>query len=522
LTAAKFDEPLLQLHVGRLMGKYLGDSESALESALAAARAARPCVLWIDELEKAVGGFSSGEGGGTGGRLLGTLLTWMQENRDVFVVATANSIETLPPELLRRGRFDEHFVIDLPNEEERAEIVEHKLSALGTLDEALAAWIAKGAKDYSGSDLEGLVAEAARRAQLRRRTCAPVREDFEPLLKGDFRPQAVQLGDQHKKLKESVDKYKFRPASAPKSERPFSAHRAAAEPPLAPVLARLLGERAEVVVRWSGGTLHFFSYGEQRRARLGPKGVNTVADGFERETYRVRREGEGLVLDGLGGRRPDVPARLVLGGRGGVEVDGTGAVCEAVQASGSLPPELWEWLGGHLNHRFGSFVLVGSGKGAERRIVCGRDADTPLVTYRVEIHANTLLLVPEHVTPFPSWAPPSDEERALMQGVQVCTEGDSVRLAPACLPPLSQPAGRTWINRAGTLYELYEDRLLFVLRNGQSFAGRLVGEPSGDATCARWFVLWENSWSPPNYSGKFEILRTGECRLGEGLAQPTP
>jgi hypothetical protein len=98
VAASRLGVPLLQLHVGRLLDRYLGGSEERLDTALAMARAAAPCVLWIDELEKALGGLSSDEGGGTGRRMLGRLLGWMQENRHgVYVIAPANSLDHLPP-----------------------------------------------------------------------------------------------------------------------------------------------------------------------------------------------------------------------------------------------------------------------------------------------------------------------------------------------------------------------------------------------------------------------------------------
>ncbi len=114
--------PLLRFDVGSVFGKYVGESEANLRRALASAEAVAPCVLWIDELEKA---FSStrAEDGGTTMRILGGFLSWLQDKKsDVFVVATANSVELLPPELLRRGRLDEIFFVDLPGPHERAEI----------------------------------------------------------------------------------------------------------------------------------------------------------------------------------------------------------------------------------------------------------------------------------------------------------------------------------------------------------------------------------------------------------------
>jgi SpoVK/Ycf46/Vps4 family AAA+-type ATPase len=119
---AAWQLPLLRLDVGRIFGSYIGQSEENLRNALRTAEAVSPSILWIDEIEK---GFSkSGEGdGGTSNRVFASFLTWMQEKaKPVFVIATANNIEGLPPELLRKGRFDEIFFVDLPTRAERIEI----------------------------------------------------------------------------------------------------------------------------------------------------------------------------------------------------------------------------------------------------------------------------------------------------------------------------------------------------------------------------------------------------------------
>ena len=114
--------PLLRLDVGSLFGSLVGESEERARRALRLAETMAPCILWIDEIEKALshGGMDSG----TSDRVFGSILTWMQEKQSsVFVVATANDISSIPPELLRKGRFDELFFLDLPNLEERKEIL---------------------------------------------------------------------------------------------------------------------------------------------------------------------------------------------------------------------------------------------------------------------------------------------------------------------------------------------------------------------------------------------------------------
>jgi len=114
--------PLLRLDVGALFGSLVGESEARTRKALALAETVAPCILWIDEVEKAFG--SGGLDGGVSTRVFGTILTWMQEKTaPCFVVATANNITQLPPELLRKGRFDEIFFLDLPTLAERQEII---------------------------------------------------------------------------------------------------------------------------------------------------------------------------------------------------------------------------------------------------------------------------------------------------------------------------------------------------------------------------------------------------------------
>ena len=121
-VANSFKLPLLYLDLGSLMGKYLGESEENLRRALKLAENSSPCVLWVDEIEKAFAGVGGDESGVTQ-RLFGHLLTWLNDKTArVFVMATANDVAVLPPEFLRRGRFDEIFYVDFPNEMERKEI----------------------------------------------------------------------------------------------------------------------------------------------------------------------------------------------------------------------------------------------------------------------------------------------------------------------------------------------------------------------------------------------------------------
>ncbi len=121
-TASLLGRPLLKLDAGRLYGGLVGQSEGNLRAVIQTCEAIAPCVLWIDEIEKAFAGSKSSgmTDGGTASRVFGSFLSWMQEKKSpVFLVATANDVTQLPPELLRKGRFDELFFVDLPNQQER-------------------------------------------------------------------------------------------------------------------------------------------------------------------------------------------------------------------------------------------------------------------------------------------------------------------------------------------------------------------------------------------------------------------
>ncbi|MBR0566906.1 AAA family ATPase [Azoarcus sp. L1K30] len=159
VVAGSWRVPLLRLDVGGLYDKFTGETERKLREALRTAEALAPAVLWIDEIEKALALGSSESDGGVSRRLLGSLLTWMSEQQArIFIVATANDVSALPPELLRKGRFDEIFFVDLPTAAVRSEILAIHLRrrqldpAAFDLD-ALAA----ATSDYSGAELEQLV-----------------------------------------------------------------------------------------------------------------------------------------------------------------------------------------------------------------------------------------------------------------------------------------------------------------------------------------------------------------------------
>jgi SpoVK/Ycf46/Vps4 family AAA+-type ATPase len=152
--------PLLRLELSAMFNKFHGETERNLRESLKAAESMAPCVLWIDELEK---GISVGEhDGGTSKRVLGSLLTWMAEKKSaVFIVATANEIDALPPELVRKGRFDEIFFVDLPDQKTRELIYEIHLHKRG-YDTSLfdVPRLAESSDGFSGAEVEQSVVAA--------------------------------------------------------------------------------------------------------------------------------------------------------------------------------------------------------------------------------------------------------------------------------------------------------------------------------------------------------------------------
>ncbi len=164
-TAKLFEIPLLRLDIGKLMGKYLGESEANFRKAINLAEAISPCVLWVDELEKAFAGIGGDGGHEVTTRLFGSFLTWMQEKTSaVFVVATANDITKLPPELLRKGRFDEIFYVGLPNNSERAKIFDIHIKKRRKNAKIDISRLVSKTDGYSGADIEGVVKEAVESA----------------------------------------------------------------------------------------------------------------------------------------------------------------------------------------------------------------------------------------------------------------------------------------------------------------------------------------------------------------------
>lgn len=162
--ATAWGMPLLRLDLGALKSKWVGESEGNIRKALKVAEAVSPCVVWLDEIEKALGGATTGAAdGGVSSDALGTILSWMQDRQgSTFVIATANDVSKLPPELLRKGRFDEMFFVDLPTRVERAEILRAALKTHGRKDLTSidSDVIARATADFTGAEIAALVPDA--------------------------------------------------------------------------------------------------------------------------------------------------------------------------------------------------------------------------------------------------------------------------------------------------------------------------------------------------------------------------
>jgi len=200
-VAGGFGVPLVRLDFGTLYNKFHGETEKNLRDALASAEQLEPCVLWIDELEKGLSTSSGSEDGGVSRRVLGYFLTWMAERKSrLFLVATANAVLELPPELLRKGRFDEIFFVDLPSADARAEMFRLHLDkrrvassgfTLGTL--------ATASDGFSGAEIEQAIVSALYTAHAENR---PVDE---ACLLGELRntrPLSVLMAEQVQGLRE--------------------------------------------------------------------------------------------------------------------------------------------------------------------------------------------------------------------------------------------------------------------------------------------------------------------------------
>ncbi len=161
-VAANWNLPMLRLDVGRIFGSLVGQSEENIRKAISVSESVAPCVLWADELEKGLGGVGSSgvSDAGTSARVFATFLTWMQEKTSpVFLIATANDVSQLPPEMLRKGRFDEIFFVDLPDADERKEIWKIHIKKKGRdLKKYDLKELADSSQGFSGAEIEQAVA----------------------------------------------------------------------------------------------------------------------------------------------------------------------------------------------------------------------------------------------------------------------------------------------------------------------------------------------------------------------------
>lgn len=164
--ARQWKLPLLKLDAGRLYDKYIGESDKNFRRAVTLAETMAPCILWIDEIEKSMGQSSSEADGGLSRRLFGYFLTWLQEkSQEIFVVATANDLSMIPPELLRKGRFDEIFFVDLPEADERSDILTIHLNRRNQAPTQFdLAQLVEATAGFSGAEIEQMVITAHYRA----------------------------------------------------------------------------------------------------------------------------------------------------------------------------------------------------------------------------------------------------------------------------------------------------------------------------------------------------------------------
>lgn len=201
--------PLLKLDMGKIFSGIVGSSEQNMRRAIATAEAVSPSILWVDEIEKGLAGTGSSGDNGTSTRIFGTFLTWMQEKTaPVFVIATANDISGLPPELLRKGRFDEIFFVDLPTKTERKKIFEVHLnkrvksSEVGqeiTVNDDLLEHLSTLSEGFVGAEIEQAVVSALYEAFFAQRNV--MEEDLDRVIKSTV-PLSVTQKEQIKRLRD--------------------------------------------------------------------------------------------------------------------------------------------------------------------------------------------------------------------------------------------------------------------------------------------------------------------------------
>ncbi len=213
-TASLFKIPLVRLDVGRLLGKYIGESEENMRKALKLSEAISPCVLWIDEIEKAFAGVGvESSGNDVTTRLFGQFLTWMQEKENtVFIVATANDISKIPPEFLRKGRFDELFFVNLPNGEERRKILDIHLRKRNKYNRELdLISLIKVTEGFNGADLEAVVKDTIEGAFIDERNIITTQDLLKSI--NDTKSISKILGDKIKEIENAIKNMDIKQAS---------------------------------------------------------------------------------------------------------------------------------------------------------------------------------------------------------------------------------------------------------------------------------------------------------------------
>jgi SpoVK/Ycf46/Vps4 family AAA+-type ATPase len=202
--AAAWGLPLYRLDMNRLFGGALGNAEEAFRKAIIQIESVAPAILWLEEIEKGVAGYEQGDKGVTA-RIFSSFLTWLQEHTTpVFVAATANEINRLPPELLRKGRFDEIFFVDLPSEKERENIFNVHLKKKNLdLSKFNLTELSKATNNFNGAEIEQCVASAVVLAY--KDNQRPVHQDDIFKVVGRMVPLATTMAEQIKEIKRWAD-----------------------------------------------------------------------------------------------------------------------------------------------------------------------------------------------------------------------------------------------------------------------------------------------------------------------------
>ncbi|GHU33380.1 ATPase [Betaproteobacteria bacterium] len=249
-VAAMWQLPLLRLDVGKIFAGLVGSSEENMRRAIQTAEAIAPCVLWIDEIEKGFGGMAGGgsNDSGTSARIFATFLTWMQEKtRPVFVVATANNIAALPPEMLRKGRFDEIFFVDLPTRNERRDILKLHLERRLTdpqvkgdlsINDLMLDHLSGLTEGFVGAELESTVIGGLFEAFYEDRAVRP--DDFVRAIKQTV-PLSITQAEQIRSLRQWANARAV--AATPAEDRADYAAAASDTPATPPAPEDLLGSR---------------------------------------------------------------------------------------------------------------------------------------------------------------------------------------------------------------------------------------------------------------------------------------